>query len=145
MPDTMILTALYEDLGLFVTRLGFQAHCDASLCLTVIHEATTGVASHDFDGNGESQLLVVQDNESVVILARFAGSIVASALFQVERHIEDGYVLRPVCLVNAIVDQCETARIEAAMRRAIEAAVCSSPLMADIERVLETVESEALQ
>lgn len=140
MSDTMLLTVLYRETSDLNVSLVIRGHNAPEMTLTTIYESITGVVAHDSAGDKESRAYTVQDNESITVLARRGGEIVACAIFQVEtRHLDEGYVLRPVALCNALVDQCDETLIANATGRALAATngvALVSPLLDDVDRIV---------
>ncbi len=139
--ETILLTALYTELPGHQASLVLRGHNAPELTLTTIHESIIdGTYTQDISGDQNSCAFTVQDNESVTVLARCNGDIVACAVFQVATgYIEAGYVLRPVSLCHTLVEQCDAALWDRAKARAL-ASLNSDSLLADVDRILAEVE-----
>lgn len=140
--ETMLFTALYTELSDHQASLVIRGHNASEVTITTLYESIHGgVYSQDSEGSGDSLPYTVQDGESVTILARRDGDIVASAVFQVAtQYIEEGYVLRPISLCHALVDQCDATALACAKDRGM-AVLNSDVLLCDIDRVLAEVEA----
>lgn len=86
-----------------------------NLALTVIHEAVirndsgkaTFYSAVYFNGDGASSKIEVADRDTIIVLARQYGSIVASQVFEVDLSLPytTGYLLIPRAGQNIICDQ----------------------------------------
>ncbi len=140
--ETILLTVLYTELPGHQVGLVIRGHNDSGVTISTLYESIHGVYSQDSEGSRDSLPYTVQDNESVTILARRDGDIVACAVFQVAtRFIEEGYVLRPIALCHALVDQCDATLLARAKDRGMAALFDSTSLLSDIDRVLAEVEA----
>lgn len=123
--NPVLLSVLYRTSGDFHVALIIRGHNNPALSLYVIHERIDSTASvQSFPAIGESEEIIVQDGESITVLARNECGIVASALFQVNTDLleECSMILAPVSLMNIHADQCERAMVSVALQRALEAA-----------------------
>lgn len=138
----MKLTIYYEESDLIHVRLAIRAHDPANHVFTILAEQLTGVTSHDMTGTETVTLpALFQDNESLVILARNElGAIVASAVLEVDLTcLPDGYVLHPCSAHNALIDQCETTRMDATTTSGLVAVAPVTDEWLDASVLLDTV------
>jgi CYTH domain-containing protein len=121
MRNPVILSILYRSNGDYHVTLRVRgSNNDANLTLTVIHENVLGVAcAQTITGNGESRDIIVQDCESLTILARRESVVVACSVFEVSTDLMEtvGLILSPVSIAHMDVDQCDMAMMEASMQR----------------------------
>jgi|SRR6266568_2526733 len=121
MRNPVILSILFQSHGDYHVTLRVRgSNNDATLTLTVIHENVLGVAcAQTITGNGESRDIVVQDCESLTILARRESVIVACSVFEVSTDLMEtvGLILSPVSIAHMDVDQVDQAMMSANIQR----------------------------
>jgi hypothetical protein len=87
---------------------------------TVIHEVTDQAIVHDLIGAETSSPLEVSDGETLTVLVRENGAILASGIFQVTRdHDAPCTLLAPVLCHGIMLSQCEQALCDHAIESAI--------------------------
>lgn len=116
------LSANFAESGDYHVSLRVSANNDPTLEISVIHDAISGVVSHDLNGNGLIDL-IVQDNELLYVTTRDQSVVIASGIFQVSIELIGvlGAVLVPVVSHNLVVDQADRRIIEGATNRALAA------------------------
>lgn len=90
-----------------------QAALEISSCNTpalfiqVIHEGRDGIESELISGDKTAQPILVHDAESVLIIARHEGKIIAGAMLEVDLGLVEsiGKLMSPAITSNIIVDQ----------------------------------------
>jgi hypothetical protein len=119
----ILLTILYVCFGDYKASLRIRGNNDADLALTVIHDGIFCLTQHNIAGDGETDALIVQDNENIIILARRDSIVIGSAVFQVDTSLPEStpLVLRPCAVTNMDIDQCDYSVFSRAAQHAIEA------------------------
>ncbi len=86
-------------------------HLDPDFVLTVLVEHAEDAQVADVHNTGCTERLTVSDGESLTILARRKGQIVACAVYEVDRELtEVGLLLAPRSIANLLLDQGEVER-----------------------------------
>lgn len=91
---------------------------EAQVFTTIIHEIAEEAIVHDLV-NEDSVTFDVSDGESLTILARQGGVIVATGIFQVCMDVP-GAILAPVSTAYLVLTQCEQSLIDCACHEAMQ-------------------------
>lgn len=116
------LSVTYTELCGCHVALRISANNDPSLAISVLHEGLIEPAQYDLAGNGSVDCLLVQDNETLMIIVRNDHSeIIACGLFEVKLDLIEtlSAVLSPCVSNNLIIDQCPQRTIDSAATRAL--------------------------
>lgn len=110
---TPVLITVFYAVESYAATLQLKSNNDRELDLTVIHESFTDVAAYELNGYELSDLLHANDGESLTIIMREHGRIIASAILAIDTALAEQMeaVLRPCAVSNIIVEQCESAEV----------------------------------
>jgi hypothetical protein len=117
----VLVSVIYTDWSSYSAELRLRCHTTGTQSTTIIHEtAANGADSFEAEA-GREYLLPVSDGESITVIVRDQGTIVAAGLFEVQIALAEelGAVLASRLSFNLMVDQCDAALIERAMDRAL--------------------------
>jgi hypothetical protein len=97
----------YVALGSLAVALQIAGHNTPALFLTVIHDGCDGITSETMRGDQTGKVFRVRDGESVLVVARFEGRIIAGAMLGVDTDLVESIdmLLSPVATSNIVVDQ----------------------------------------
>ncbi len=113
----VMLTARFEMLS---NRASLQIAVKAApgLFIQIIHEGRAGIESELLYGSQASRVILVHDAESILILARYEGAIVAGVMAEVSMNLAESIdrLLRPVVDSNIIVEQHNLGRLGISLR-----------------------------
>jgi hypothetical protein len=92
-----------------------------TLFLSVIHEGREGIEPQTIRGDQTGKVILVHDAESLLILARHEGTIVAGAMLQCDIDLVDtvDQLLYPVASAGIIVEQHNLRRSGVSLRAAM--------------------------
>lgn len=82
----------------------------ADTYLTILHEASTEAIIHDIPGNHATSVFSVDDQETLTVLVRLQGTVIACAVFEASiASVETiGALLITRAASNVIIEQSET-------------------------------------
>jgi len=103
----MLISTVYTAHDGYTGRIAIQPNAEHTVYLTIIHDSITGTASYELRGNSSPLEIAAHDYDAIIVLCRYEGDIVASAILQVEfRLVEQiGAILNPLSINNIIIDQ----------------------------------------